>query len=524
MANNIVFEAWLSTESGTEFDPAKLPDASDWWKHTFKVPDQPSFDRVMTHILNSRGKGFEVKIHLEANRTPFRTKGIQFPIGNSPKGQWDSYSILGHGTGATLELINDKRSRDYLYAFGTLGWVKNLEISGLCINCRWTDDHGTSGYLPGYKTGGVYVRCITGLLDHVKVSNFGSKGNEAFVGAGREAFGLFLATGNFDQTTAAVQIRHCEVCDFHPEGGYCSGISLSTWHADASDQNLPRAMACPPVPLKEGFQRQQGCDNRPNPAAIVANNSIHDLPSGIGLGGCDVENTIYESNQVVRCKTGFNFDTVRTPPFDPMNLPTPPALKHPPFVCRNVIIRRNRIDQCHQGITAGAFGLSTAGFEAFTIQNNVVSNLTGWCKNPRFPRIHEDYPLYEECYGVQLTGGNASFVIQENVFSAVADDFECAEADPNADDNPLPALRNFLYKPEPSSGNTTNHYYPIRVIQGQDRFNRPHNGIFAAHTITNNTVLVLDSPPANADAMNKRVQVQRFRAFSDSVAAPPASA
>src|SRR5262245_7886931 len=110
MASTPMFEAWLSTITGTEFTTSALPDANEWWKLTFKVPDQVSFDRVMTHLLNNRGPGNRLKVHLQAAGLPFRTKGIRFPLN-----RWDGYSIVGEGTGATLELVNDRTSNNYLY-------------------------------------------------------------------------------------------------------------------------------------------------------------------------------------------------------------------------------------------------------------------------------------------------------------------------------------------------------------------------------------------------------------------------
>lgn len=479
-----IYHLYMNPNNGTAVDCSNLPPKDQWWASTYQVNNQEKFDCLMNYALGQgtlvNGKPVdELQIHIEAGSSGsyYTTLGIQW--GFATPNTWDALKIYGSGTPKpTVRLINRLGYGDFLQMFD-FGWIRIFEMKNLTLDCQWTGG-APNLYSQYYKTGGLKVLCSGGaLVDNVTVTNFGAKGagSSPVTGSGTEAFALSIATADFGQQDT-ITIQNCEVSWFHQlDGGYCTGIFVVTW-----GDTIPVQNNCNPV--QPGYQRQQGLANcpRPNPVARVAFNSVHDLETGNALGGAHLEKALYASNTVARCVTGFNCDTIQQ---------GPPGYATP-FYSQDVTIRDNTFDNCHEGINAGVTSMPLIVFRTWTIANNKFTNMKGWYENTRPPQASDQtkYPLYNECYGIQLNGANSAFTIDSNTFSSSTTAFNYVEFETGHDYSCSGSqVQNFLYGPLLPA--PINYWFPIRVIHAADSYGMTHYGCLPGgdcntHTVTNN--------------------------------------
>jgi hypothetical protein len=272
-------------------------------------------------------------------------------------------------------------------------YMRDISIRNIEIDCNWQGqtsyNHEEYNYNQsdgGYKLGGVSVQCINGRIDFIKIYNFGSNGQLPFTGSGQEVFPLVVGTGSYDQTVP-ILISYCTVGNGHfIEGGYTTAISVVT-----RDPLIPN-YSCAGM-LYPGSQRPPGC--RTATAAIIANNYVHNIASGMAFGVTDSERVLIEDNTAYKVNTGFNCDTV-----------------HVSNSLFNTI-RNNTFNECNAGINVGGPNSSDAHFADWTITGNTFLLIGHW-DNPvaGFPSTL--------CYGIRLNGQTDRFTISDNRFDSIA--------------------------------------------------------------------------------------------------------
>jgi len=165
-----------------------------------------------------------------------------------------------------------------------------IHISGMTLDCNWDGLKASIGS-PLKKAGGLSVVCKEGVIEKVKVINFGAQGGRP---SWREVFPIHLRSSLTDNlgapgyATSRLQIFGCEVVGpvRGPSTGiewpYCTGIMIGHRETDPTLAEV---------------------------TAIVRGNEIRDVTNGHAFGGAHLRQALFESNRVVNCGLGFNFDT-----------------------------------------------------------------------------------------------------------------------------------------------------------------------------------------------------------------------
>jgi hypothetical protein len=183
-------------------------------------------------------------------------------------------------------------------------WCELFVVKNLTIDCNWQKQpFATDVKTNNYKIEAITVRVIQGLVNKVRVTNFGCNA-KGYGQTGLEAFPIGLTT--FTNGTpykyysqylylkdkepiTYTEISECIVDNgFFIGGGYCTAIFIRS--------NMPN----------EGDRQPFG--TRDTLAGVVENNYVN-VPGGIAYGAAISEQILFKNNIAYDCHAGFNFDT-----------------------------------------------------------------------------------------------------------------------------------------------------------------------------------------------------------------------
>lgn len=332
--------------AGTQTDPfdgAQFDNAIAAIKTAAPAPDES----VTINILDGR----------------FETNGF------TPGNNW---TIAGRGIDITVMALRDvgmagfHHPDNFLIATAWWGqpgnglvWVNYLKVVDLTLDIRWPIQ--SARQTARIKYGGIYAQVTTGLIERVRVINWGSNG---LVLENSEAFPIFMVSysdekTHIEVTDCVVELQH----QFH--GGYATAILIST------------------------IQTQQGGDRIPwgtrvSPAARITGCRAIGI-DGHGYGTANSENVLFLNNTATACKTFFNGDT---------------------GLNRNVHFECNTAIACNQGIHFGNPG--SGEFSGFRILGNKFDLTEKWLNEKINPQRSE------YSYAVRLAGRTKGTLIAGN--------------------------------------------------------------------------------------------------------------
>jgi hypothetical protein len=348
----------------------------------------------------------------------------------------DNWMILGSGIDVTSIRLEDttpfSASHHAGYVFS--GNPSTFYIWDLTIDVAWGQQPNRDTV--AYSAGGISVRCLNGVVQRVKIKDFGAKGDAASC-TYTEAFPLSFHT--YGTQSSHISVEECEVRDFTAVGAaYATAISITTYWI-GSDANCN---------IFVGGQIPFG--TRTSQSARVSNNKVFNVREGHAYGCSFTEQAVFSYNEATNCKTGFNCDTG-------MN--------------KDVTMYGNVFTQVNQGVQMGApspTGLwSTGGmngctngvtvdayFRGIQIVNNVFELKGPYWNANLTPSCNGRGPSYEYSFGVRFGGQNDSWTVSGNTFRSLLG----AQSQSNG-------MYGFAYGPSPGVGTDGGNSYDDVLTQ-----------------------------------------------------------
>lgn len=329
------------------------------------------FDYAITEI--KKQQGYDVPVTIKIGEGVFPT------IGFAPAKNW---TIRGKGMRKTTLKLKNVESHSFhhpdVYIISTAwyggadpAWAENIIVSDMTLNCNWLGQ--SEKHTKYVKFAGVHALCTKGIVERVRVINWGSNGVEGFH---NEVFPITL--GTYSDEGTHVLIQDCIVeKQFQYQGGYGTAINVVTTQPDAGDR----------IPW----------NTRKSRAALVRRNKAYGI-YGHGFGCGHTENAVFENNVAIDSKSGFNCDT---------------------GLNRNVEFRRNAFVHCVQGIHSG--NMWGGGFANFLIEDNDFHVTEKWLN------VWSDPKVSEHSYGVRLGGNTKGFRVRRNSFKCLKNPKTLAE-------------------------------------------------------------------------------------------------
>lgn len=318
------------------------------------------FDWAISEI--KRLKGYDTPVAIKIGEGTFST------IGFAPAKNW---VIRGSGMRKTTLKLQDVGLKSFhhpdVHIISTAwyggfdpAWAETITVSDMTLDCDWSNQGGRQTQYVKYA--GVHASCTRGLIERIRVINWGSNGVGKFHS---EVFPISLQTYSDEGTYAVIQDCIVEK-QFQYEGGYSTAINIVTTRPEGGDR----------IPW----------NTRKSRAGVVRRNRAYGI-YGHGFGCGHAENVLFEDNVAVDCKSGFNCDT---------------------GLNRNIVIRKNSFVHCVQGIHSG--NMWNGGFTNFVIMENDFHVTEKWFNAWLEPQ------MYEYSYGVRIGGNTKGFKILRNSF------------------------------------------------------------------------------------------------------------
>lgn len=294
----------------------------------------------------------------------YKTKGVA--VGKN-------WIILGAGMDSTfIELIDVKNTHYHhpnIQVIGTAWygtddppWANYLKVSDITLDAKWFDQ--SEKLTPNIKYAGLHAQVTRGLIQRVKVKNYGSNGA---VLDHAEVFPLSLSTYGAEDTQIIIQ--DCIVESQQRTGaGYTSAIMVQTY------QN-------------QGDRIPFG--TRTSTAAIIRRNRVMGT-YGSAYGCGHSENVIFEKNKAYGCLSAFNCDTGKN---------------------RNIKFTYNSFLNCHEGIHIG--NVSSGPFENIEITNNTFTLTDPWLNK------YTEKPTVFYSFGVRFGGNTINKKVLNNKFKSI---------------------------------------------------------------------------------------------------------
>ncbi|MEZ5325637.1 MAG: right-handed parallel beta-helix repeat-containing protein [Verrucomicrobiales bacterium] len=306
-------------------------------------------DRILQNLYLDHGD-FAEGVHIRFLEGTFLTAGI------SVRPNWHIEGVgIDRTTIKRVATSLDQRSGSENYSVISGGWAftpiqgqpvpsekeyKNIKIEHLTLDANWSGMRKELG-AQVKKTQGLSIVAAEAEIAYVKVIHSGAHGGRevwqetfpiAVGGRGR----LLPDEMKAEFANSRIEIHHCVV-----EG-----------RIEGPERRIR-------MPYGTGIMVSQ-TSKSPNEGDIYAHihdNLVQDVPNGIGFGGAYMKSALYENNRVVRCGSGFVFDTGGN---------------------SNVKIRNNSFEDCVGGgriVNASNFSITS---NVFNIVYDEKGLFSGW--------------------------------------------------------------------------------------------------------------------------------------------------